>query len=54
MQGVVRLLDATGKLWATGALSGKFAGTFFSTASQVLCIIAFSTQGQMAGYVIKH
>ncbi|KAI8147425.1 NAD(P)H:quinone oxidoreductase, type IV [Fennellomyces sp. T-0311] len=27
-------LDATGKLWATGALSGKFAGTFFSTASQ--------------------
>ncbi|CDS05064.1 Putative NAD(P)H:quinone oxidoreductase, typeIV [Lichtheimia ramosa] len=28
------LLDATGKLWATGALSGKFAGTFFSTASQ--------------------
>ncbi|KAI7852833.1 NAD(P)H:quinone oxidoreductase, type IV [Circinella umbellata] len=28
------LLDATGKLWATGALSGKFAGTFFCTASQ--------------------
>ncbi|KAI8086363.1 NAD(P)H:quinone oxidoreductase, type IV [Halteromyces radiatus] len=28
------LLDATGKLWATGALAGKFAGTFFSTASQ--------------------
>ncbi|KAL9536985.1 hypothetical protein MBANPS3_012186 [Mucor bainieri] len=27
-------LDATGALWATGALSGKFAGTFFSTASQ--------------------
>ncbi|CAO3584076.1 unnamed protein product [Absidia cylindrospora] len=28
------LLDATGKLWATAALSGKFAGTFFSTSSQ--------------------
>ncbi|KAI7869232.1 NAD(P)H:quinone oxidoreductase, type IV [Spinellus fusiger] len=28
------LLDSTGKLWSTGALSGKFAGTFFSTASQ--------------------
>ncbi|KAI9485327.1 MAG: NAD(P)H:quinone oxidoreductase, type IV [Benjaminiella poitrasii] len=28
------LLDATGKLWATGALAGKFAGTFFCTASQ--------------------
>ncbi|KAI8068691.1 NAD(P)H:quinone oxidoreductase, type IV [Gongronella butleri] len=28
------LLDATGKLWAEGTLSGKFAGTFFSTASQ--------------------
>ncbi|CAO3607550.1 unnamed protein product [Mucor hiemalis] len=28
------LLDSTGKLWATGALAGKFAGTFFSTASQ--------------------
>lgn len=27
-------LDATGALWATGGLSGKFAGTFFSTASQ--------------------
>ncbi|CEG75600.1 Putative NAD(P)H:quinone oxidoreductase, type IV [Rhizopus microsporus] len=27
-------LDATGALWATGALSGKFVGTFFSTASQ--------------------
>ena len=27
-------LDATGALWATGALAGKFAGTFFSTASQ--------------------
>ncbi|CAO3610109.1 unnamed protein product [Mucor hiemalis] len=26
--------DATGALWATGALSGKFVGTFFSTASQ--------------------
>ncbi|KAI9314849.1 NAD(P)H:quinone oxidoreductase, type IV [Dichotomocladium elegans] len=31
---VKTLLDATGKLWATGALSGKFAGTFFSTSSQ--------------------
>lgn len=28
------LLDASGALWAKGALSGKFAGTFFSTASQ--------------------
>ncbi|KAI8993292.1 NAD(P)H:quinone oxidoreductase, type IV [Pilobolus umbonatus] len=28
------LLDATGKLWTTGALAGKFAGTFFSSASQ--------------------
>lgn len=27
-------LDATGALWATGALSGKFVGTFFSSASQ--------------------
>lgn len=27
-------LDATGTLWTTGALSGKFVGTFFSTASQ--------------------
>jgi NAD(P)H dehydrogenase (quinone) len=27
-------LDATGALWSTGALSGKFVGTFFSTASQ--------------------
>ncbi|KAJ2957754.1 hypothetical protein NQZ79_g6610 [Umbelopsis isabellina] len=27
-------LDSTGKLWASGALSGKFVGTFFSTASQ--------------------
>jgi NAD(P)H dehydrogenase (quinone) len=27
-------LDATGALWATGGLSGKFVGTFFSTASQ--------------------
>ncbi|ORY94822.1 flavo protein-like protein [Syncephalastrum racemosum] len=27
-------LDATGQHWANGALSGKFAGTFFSTASQ--------------------
>ncbi|GAB5590073.1 hypothetical protein Unana1_04973 [Umbelopsis nana] len=27
-------LDASGKLWATGALSGKFVGTFFSTATQ--------------------
>ncbi|KAG1076917.1 hypothetical protein G6F42_025196 [Rhizopus arrhizus] len=28
------LLDASGALWAKGALAGKFAGTFFSTASQ--------------------
>ncbi|KAI7857543.1 flavoprotein-like protein [Circinella umbellata] len=27
-------LDSTGGLWSTGALAGKFAGTFFSTASQ--------------------
>lgn len=27
-------LDATGQHWAKGALAGKFAGTFFSTASQ--------------------
>jgi NAD(P)H dehydrogenase (quinone) len=27
-------LDATGKLWANGSLAGKFAGTFFCTASQ--------------------
>ncbi|KAL1924193.1 uncharacterized protein VTP21DRAFT_7228 [Calcarisporiella thermophila] len=27
-------IDATGQLWATGALDGKFAGTFFSTSSQ--------------------
>ncbi|RCH81776.1 hypothetical protein CU098_002327, partial [Rhizopus stolonifer] len=27
-------LDATGSLWSSGALSGKFVGTFFSTASQ--------------------
>jgi NAD(P)H dehydrogenase (quinone) len=27
-------LDATGGLWANGTLAGKFAGTFFSTASQ--------------------
>lgn len=27
-------LDATGQLWASGALAGKFAGIFFSTASQ--------------------
>ena len=27
-------LDATGGLWASGALAGKFAGTFFSSASQ--------------------
>ncbi|KAI8373149.1 NAD(P)H:quinone oxidoreductase, type IV [Radiomyces spectabilis] len=26
--------DATGALWASGALAGKFAGLFFSTASQ--------------------
>ncbi|KAI7869231.1 flavoprotein-like protein [Spinellus fusiger] len=31
---IKRLLDTSGKLWSTGALSGKFAGTFFSTASQ--------------------
>ncbi|OAD71638.1 benzoquinone reductase, partial [Phycomyces blakesleeanus NRRL 1555(-)] len=28
------LLDATGQLWAAGSLIGKFAATFFSTASQ--------------------
>lgn len=28
------MLDASGSLWATGALAGKFAGVFFSTASQ--------------------
>ncbi|KAI8063675.1 flavoprotein-like protein [Gilbertella persicaria] len=28
------LLDASGALWAKGALAGKFAGTFFCTASQ--------------------
>jgi NAD(P)H dehydrogenase (quinone) len=27
-------LDSTGGLWASGGLAGKFAGTFFSTASQ--------------------
>ncbi|KAI7857544.1 NAD(P)H:quinone oxidoreductase, type IV [Circinella umbellata] len=27
-------LDSTGGLWASGALAGKFAGTFFSSASQ--------------------
>ncbi|KAJ1968761.1 hypothetical protein IWQ62_001043 [Dispira parvispora] len=27
-------LDSTGALWAKGSLSGKFAGGFFSTASQ--------------------
>lgn len=27
-------VDGTGGLWAKGALHGKFAGTFFSTASQ--------------------
>ncbi|OAD72814.1 benzoquinone reductase [Phycomyces blakesleeanus NRRL 1555(-)] len=27
-------LDSTGQLWATGALAGKFVGTFFSTAAQ--------------------
>lgn len=27
-------LDASGALWAKGALAGKFAATFFSTASQ--------------------
>ncbi|KAL1929894.1 hypothetical protein VTP01DRAFT_1048 [Rhizomucor pusillus] len=31
---VKALLDATGKHWSSGALAGKFAGTFFSTASQ--------------------
>lgn len=30
----IRFLDATGQLWAAGGLAGKFAGTFFSTASQ--------------------
>lgn len=29
------LLDATGAQFAKGALNGKFAGTFFSTGSQV-------------------
>lgn len=28
------VLDATGSLWQTGALVGKPAGTFFSTATQ--------------------
>lgn len=28
------LFDACGQLWMTGALYGKFAGTFFSTSSQ--------------------
>ncbi|KAI9247835.1 flavoprotein-like protein [Sporodiniella umbellata] len=27
-------LDATGSLWSKGGLSGKFAGTFFSSSSQ--------------------
>ncbi|KAI9489319.1 flavoprotein-like protein [Zychaea mexicana] len=27
-------LDSTGGLWSNGTLAGKFAGTFFSTASQ--------------------
>jgi NAD(P)H dehydrogenase (quinone) len=27
-------LDSTGGLWAKGTLAGKFAGAFFSTASQ--------------------
>jgi NAD(P)H:quinone oxidoreductase type IV len=27
-------LDATGALWQSGALAGKFTGTFFSTAAQ--------------------
>ncbi|KAI9020691.1 NAD(P)H:quinone oxidoreductase, type IV [Phycomyces nitens] len=31
---VKTFLDSTGKLWSTGALAGKFAGTFFSTAAQ--------------------
>jgi NAD(P)H:quinone oxidoreductase type IV len=31
---VKALLDASGSLWAKGSLAGKFAGTFFSTASQ--------------------
>ncbi|KAI9315946.1 flavoprotein-like protein [Dichotomocladium elegans] len=31
---VYRLLDASGQLWAKGSLAGKFAATFFSTASQ--------------------
>jgi hypothetical protein len=29
------LLDATGSQFAKGSLQGKFAGTFFSTGSQV-------------------
>lgn len=31
---VKALLDSSGALWAKGSLAGKFAGTFFSTASQ--------------------
>lgn len=31
---VKAFLDSTGSLWQTGALAGKFTGTFFSTASQ--------------------
>ncbi|KAI8359101.1 NAD(P)H:quinone oxidoreductase, type IV, partial [Choanephora cucurbitarum] len=31
---VKALLDASGALWAKGALAGKFASTFFCTASQ--------------------
>jgi NAD(P)H dehydrogenase (quinone) len=31
---VKAFLDATGQLWQSGALAGKFTGTFFSTASQ--------------------
>lgn len=31
---VSAFFDATGGLWATGALVGKFAGVFTSTASQ--------------------
>jgi NAD(P)H:quinone oxidoreductase type IV len=27
-------MDATGGLWSSGALAGKFTGTFFSTGSQ--------------------
>lgn len=49
------LLDASGALWAKGALVGKFAGTFFSTASQhggqettaLTAVTYFAHQGMM-------